>query len=58
MSIPSSRDQLKDWCLRQLGHPVLEVNVDDDQVDDAVDAVVYVVRSSTSITAQAILNVE
>ena len=38
MSIPSSRDQLKDWCLRQLGHPVLEVNVDDDQVDDAVDS--------------------
>jgi len=38
MSIPSSREQLKDWCLRQLGHPVLEVNVDDDQVDDAIDS--------------------
>lgn len=38
MSIPNSRDSLKEWCLRQLGHPVLEVNVDDDQVDDAVDS--------------------
>lgn len=37
MSVPSSRDQLKDWCLRQLGHPVIEINVDDDQVDDRVD---------------------
>ena len=38
MSIPNSRDALKDWCLRQLGHPVLEINVDDDQVDDAIDS--------------------
>jgi hypothetical protein len=38
MAIPNSRDSLKDWCLRQLGHPVLEINVDDDQVDDAIDS--------------------
>lgn len=37
MSIPATREQLKDWCLRQLGHPVLEINVDDDQVDDCID---------------------
>jgi hypothetical protein len=37
MSIPSSREQLKDWCLRQLGFPVIEINVDDDQVDDRID---------------------
>ena len=36
MPIPTTREQMKDWCLRQLGHPVLEINVDDDQVDDAV----------------------
>ena len=35
--IPSSREDLKTWCLRQLGHPVIEINVDDDQVDDRVD---------------------
>jgi hypothetical protein len=37
MSIPSSREQLKDWCLRQLGFPVIEINVDDDQVEDRID---------------------
>ncbi len=37
MSVPASREQLKDWCLRQLGHPVIEINVDDDQVEDRVD---------------------
>lgn len=37
MSSPATREQLKDWCLRQLGFPVLEINVDDDQVDDCID---------------------
>ena len=37
MSIPSTREQHKDWCLRQLGFPVIDINVDDDQVDDAID---------------------
>lgn len=37
MSIPASREQLKDWCLRQLGWPVIEINVDDDQVEDRID---------------------
>lgn len=34
---PSSRQQLVDYCLRRLGAPVLEINVDDDQIDDLVD---------------------
>lgn len=37
MSIPATREQHKEWCLRQLGFPVLEINVDDDQVEDAID---------------------
>ena len=37
MAIPATREQHKDWCLRQLGFPVLDINVDDDQVDDAID---------------------
>ncbi len=37
MAKPSSRQELIDYCLRQLGEPVLEVNVDDDQIEDAVD---------------------
>ncbi len=38
MSIPSSRQNLIDWCMRQLGHPVTEVNLDIDQIEDAVDS--------------------
>jgi hypothetical protein len=37
MAIPANRQQLIDYCFRQLGAPVLEINVDDDQVDDRVD---------------------
>lgn len=37
MGNPASREQLKDWCLRQLGFPVIEINVDDDQVEDRID---------------------
>jgi len=37
MSSPSSRQALIDYCLRQLGHPVLEVNIDDDQIEDRID---------------------
>lgn len=28
---------MKDWCLRDLGFPVIEINVDDDQVDNRID---------------------
>jgi|TARA_B100001939_G_scaffold90595_2_gene77646 hypothetical protein len=37
MAKPSTRQGLIDYCLRQLGAPVLEINVDDDQIDDLVD---------------------
>ena len=37
MAQPSTRQGLIDYCLRQLGAPVLEINVDDDQIDDLVD---------------------
>ncbi len=37
MSQPSSRSTFKEYCLRQLGAPVLEVNVADEQVDDLID---------------------
>ena len=37
MAKPATRQQLIDYCLRKLGAPVLEINVDDDQVDDLVD---------------------
>ena len=37
MAKPSSKEDLKEYALRKLGKPVLEINVDDDQVDDLVD---------------------
>ena len=37
MAVPSSRETFKEFCLRRLGKPVIEINVDDDQVGDAID---------------------
>jgi len=37
MATPNSRQSLIDFCLRRLGAPVIEINVDDDQIEDKVD---------------------
>ena len=37
MAKPTTRQELKDYAYRQLGAPVLEINVDDDQADDLLD---------------------
>jgi len=37
MAVPTTRDEFKEYCLRKLGTPVIEINVDDDQLDDRVD---------------------
>ena len=37
MAVPNSRQTFKDYCLRRLGYPVIDINVDDEQVDDRVD---------------------
>jgi hypothetical protein len=37
MAAPSTRNEFKDYCLRRLGFPVIQINVDDDQVDDRID---------------------
>lgn len=37
MATPTNRSQFIENCLRRLGKPVVEINVDDDQVDDRVD---------------------
>lgn len=36
-SQPANKDELKEFCLRQLGYPVVQINVDDVQVEDAVE---------------------
>jgi len=37
MAQPSTRQELIDYCKRQLGAPVLEINVADEQISDLVD---------------------
>lgn len=37
MATPTTRKEFKEYCLRRLGKPVIDINVDDDQVDDRVD---------------------
>ena len=36
MAYINNRDQFKSYCLRKLGAPVLEINLDDDQIEDRV----------------------
>jgi hypothetical protein len=37
MASVTSRQGLIDYCLRRLGQPVVEINIDDDQLDERVD---------------------
>jgi len=37
MSKPTTREELKQYALRKLGAPVIEINVDDAQLEDAID---------------------
>jgi hypothetical protein len=37
MASPNTRATFKENCLRRLGKPVIEINVDDDQVEDRID---------------------
>ena len=37
MSTITTRQQFKDYCLRRLGFPVIDINVDDDQIEDRID---------------------
>lgn len=34
---PNNREQLKEYCLRKLGKPVIKINVADEQVEDRLD---------------------
>ena len=37
MAIPATKTEFGNWCKRKLGYPVIDINVDADQVDDRVD---------------------
>lgn len=40
MAVPSTRETLKQYALRALGKPVIEINADDDQLEDRIDEAV------------------
>ena len=42
MAIPTSRDDFKEYCLRALGKPVIQINIDADQLEDRLDEALYV----------------
>lgn len=37
MALPNTRDEHIDYCLRALGYPVIEINIDDEQIEDRID---------------------
>ena len=41
MPIPTTREEFIEYCLRALGKPVVQINVDDDQVEDRVSEAIY-----------------
>lgn len=44
MARPVNRQELIDYCLRNLGAPVLEINVDEDQIEDRIDEALKMYR--------------
>lgn len=37
MNVLQSREELKEYCLRKLGKPLLEINVAEEQIEDCID---------------------
>lgn len=37
MAKPTTRQEFKEYCLRKLGHPVIQINVSDEQIEDRID---------------------
>lgn len=40
MAQPTTREEFKNWVLRKLGAPVIDINVSDEQVEDRIDEAV------------------
>ena len=40
MARPNTRATFKEYCLRNLGKPVIDINVDEDQIEDRIDEAV------------------
>lgn len=37
MAQPTNREQFKEYCLRKLGWPVIDINLSDEQIEDRID---------------------
>ena len=37
MALPLNRNDFKEYCLRKLGYPVIDINLDDEQIEDRID---------------------
>ena len=59
MATPTSRTTFKEYCLRTLGKPVVDINVDDAQVEDRIDDALQYYRavSYTHLTLPTIYSV-
>jgi len=44
MAQPTNREEFKDYCLRKIGAPVIEINVSDEQVEDRIDEAISFFR--------------
>lgn len=41
MAKPTNREEFKQYCLRKLGAPVIEINLSDEQIEDRIDEAVH-----------------
>jgi hypothetical protein len=46
MSLPNTRDELKEYCLRKLGKPVININVADSQLEDRIDEAIRIFQDN------------
>jgi len=44
MAVVNTREKLIDYCKRRLGDPVIEINVDEDQIEDRIDEALQLYR--------------
>jgi hypothetical protein len=44
MALPNDRETFKEYCLRKLGAPVIEINVSDEQIEDRIDEAISFFR--------------
>lgn len=54
MSKPTTRTEFKFWCLRRLGYPVININIDRQQVEDRIDEAIEYWKSYHHLASERI----